>query len=58
MLDQLVIARSYIGIDHVDLVRAGEVNCGRRGLFARLFGTAARARRYGLSWFRSRPAGA
>ena len=54
MLDQLVIARSYMEIDSVDLVRAGEFNCGRRGLLSGLLKQLARARRNVLDWLRLR----
>ena len=56
MLDQLVIARSYMEIDHVDLVRAGELNCGKRSFVSGFFRQCARARRYGLDWLRARSA--
>ena len=56
MLDQLVIARSYMEIDRVDLVRAGEINCGKRALFSGLFKQLARARQNGLDWLRLRTA--
>lgn len=56
MLDQLLIARSYLEIDRVDLVRAGELNCGSRALFSGFFKQLARARRNGLDWLRLRAA--
>lgn len=56
MLDQLVIARSYMEIDRVDLVRAGEHNCNKRPLFSGFLKQVARVRRDGLQWLRFRTA--
>ena len=56
MLDQLVIARSYMAIDHVDLVRAGEWNCQKRTLFSRVRNAVLRVRSYGRGMWRARAA--
>jgi hypothetical protein len=52
MLSDLIVARAYLHTDHVDLARAGEIDCAWHALIRRIGTPFTNARQWMASWLR------
>jgi hypothetical protein len=54
MSNDLLLARSFMGLDRIDLARAGERDLAARTRWRRIVKAPAAAGRWGSRWFRWR----
>jgi hypothetical protein len=52
MLNDLIVARAYLHTDHIDLARAGEIDCAWHSLIRRISASFAHTRQWMASWLR------